>query len=82
MTSSWWTLEFNEGIELSFIKEIKEETNLDITSLQLITSKKILIENTHWLDLYHFVDIANEDDLFNVEKEKHDEVSLYIYKMS
>ncbi len=66
------TLEFNEDIELSLIREIKEETNLNIIDLQLITSKKILIENTHWLGLYFLVSVENENDLINTEKNKHE----------
>jgi len=76
----WWTLEFNEEIELSLIREIKEETNLEITDLQLITSKKILIWNTHWLWLYYIVNIKNENDLINIEKDKHEVVKFVSLK--
>lgn len=74
------TLDFNEEIELSLIREIKEETNLEITDLQLIFSKKLLIENTHWLGLYYLVNILNEDDLCNVEKNKHEIVKFVSLK--
>lgn len=66
------TLEFNEEVELSLIREIKEETNLTIVNLQLITTKKILIENTHWLGLYFIVHVENESNLINVEQNKHE----------
>ena len=70
------TLEFNEEVELSLIREIKEETNLNIIDLQLITSKKILVEKTHWLGLYFLVNVANEADLMNAEKDKHEFVKF------
>lgn len=74
------TLEFNEEAELSLIREIKEETNLDVSDLQLMILKKMLIGNTHWLGLYYIVNILNEDDLFNVEKDKHDAVKFVSLK--
>ena len=74
------TLEFNEEIELSLMREIKEETNLDIVDLQLLASKKILIGNTHWLGLYFLVNIKNENDLMNVEKNKHELVKFISLK--
>jgi len=66
------TLEFNEEIELSLIREIKEETNLEIINLQLLASKKMIINDTHWLGIYFLVNIENEDELINVEKNKHE----------
>jgi ADP-ribose pyrophosphatase YjhB (NUDIX family) len=70
------TLEFNEEIELSLIREIKEETNLKIIDLQLLASKKMIIEDTHWLGIYFLVNIENEDDLINVEKDKHESIKF------
>ncbi len=70
------TLEFNEEIELSLIREIKEETNLEIIDLQLLASKKMVIGDTHWLGLYFLVNIKNEDNLINIEKEKHDSIKF------
>lgn len=68
------TLEFNEDTELSLKREIKEETNLDITDLSLITSKKMIIGQTHWLGLYYIVNIEKESNLKNIESDKHDSV--------
>lgn len=74
------TLDFNEEVELSLIREIKEETNLDIVSLQLLASKKMIIQNTHWLGLYYLVSIKNESDLMNLEKDKHEFVKFVSLK--
>ncbi len=70
------TLEFNEEIELSLIREIKEETNLEITDLQLLVCKKMIIGDTHWLGVYFLVNVNNEQQLANVEKDKHETVKF------
>lgn len=68
------TVEFGEDVELSLIREIKEETNLDVQSIQILTSKRMLIQNTHWLGVYYLVKIKTINALKNVEPEKHETV--------
>lgn len=65
------TVEFGEDIELSLIREIKEETNLSVESIQMLTIKKMIIQDTHWIGVYYLVHITSEDELENVEPEKH-----------
>jgi len=45
----WWTVEFWENIEDTLIREIKEEVNLDIIEMELLSNKKMIIKDTHWL---------------------------------
>ncbi|NCU42393.1 MAG: NUDIX hydrolase [Candidatus Moranbacteria bacterium] len=71
------TVEFGEDIEISLIREIEEETNLKIRSLELFVTKKMIIEGVHWLGLYYFGEVLDEDSLKNVEVTKH-EIAQFI----
>lgn len=70
------TLRFNEEIELSLMRELREETNLEIVDLQLLASKKMIIGDTHWLGVYFLVNVKNESELTNVEQHKHEQVAF------
>lgn len=70
------TIEFGEDIEVALIREIEEETNLKIQSLELFVTKKMIIQNTHWLGLYYVGEISSEDDLKNMEQTKHETVQF------
>lgn len=67
-----WTLEFWEDIELTLLREIKEEVNLDAKSIRFIDTRKIIIWEEHWLWLYYFVEVNNINSLKNMEPEKHE----------
>jgi ADP-ribose pyrophosphatase YjhB (NUDIX family) len=74
------TVEFGEDIEISLIREIEEETNLKIKSLELFVTKKMIIQGEHWLGLYYIAEVSNEEDLKNMEETKHEMaqfISLY-----
>ena len=66
------TVEFGEDIEISLIREIEEETNLTIQSLELFVTKKMIIQEEHWLGLYYIAEVSDEGDLKNMEKKKHE----------
>jgi len=66
------TVEFGEDIETSLIREIEEETNLTIESLKLFVTKKMIIQEDHWLGLYYIAEVADEAELKNVEETKHE----------
>ncbi len=70
------TVEFGEDIELSLIREIHEETNLSVVSLALLTSKKMIIGNTHWLGIYFIAKVKDKSKLINAEKHKHETVKF------
>jgi ADP-ribose pyrophosphatase YjhB (NUDIX family) len=70
------TVEFGEDIEASLIREIKEETNLHIVDLKLITMKKMVIQDTHWLGVYYFGRVERTTDLKNLEESKHETVQF------
>jgi len=70
------TVEFGEDIEVALIREMKEETNLDIRSLELLVTKKMFIEGTHWLGLYYLGEVSNENNLKNIEQSKHETVQF------
>ncbi|MBP5993757.1 MAG: NUDIX hydrolase [Candidatus Moranbacteria bacterium] len=74
------TVEFGEDIESSLIREILEETNLRITSLELLTTKKMIIQNTHWLGLYYIAEVADESEARNMEEGKHEVVQFVSLK--
>jgi len=66
------TVEFGEDIEISLIREIEEETNLTIESLELFVTKKMIIQGEHWLGLYYIAEVENEEALRNMEATKHE----------
>ncbi len=74
------TVEFGEDIEIALIREIEEETNLKIQSLELFVTKKMIIQETHWLGLYYFGEVSKEDDLKNMEQLKHEAVQFVSLK--
>lgn len=74
------TVEFGEDIEVSLIREIEEETNLKIQSLELFVTKKMIIQDTHWLGLYYLGEVSREDDLENREQSKHETVRFISLK--
>lgn len=74
------TVEFGEDIESSLIREILEETNLRIMSLELLTTKKMIIYDTHWLGLYYVAEVANESEVRNAEEGKHETVQFVPWK--
>ncbi len=69
----WWCLEFWEDVEDCLIREIKEEIDLDVESLELIGTQKIILDWVHWLWIYY---ICKTKDLNfkNNEPEKHTRV--------
>lgn len=67
-----WTVEFWEKVEDSLIREIKEETNLDIENLKIFDTKTLIIWEEHWLWVYFIASAKNLEDLKNMEPEKHD----------
>lgn len=70
------TVEFGEDIEIALIREIEEETNLKIQSLELFVTKKMVIQGTHWLGMYYLGEVSNGDDLKNMEQSKHETVQF------
>lgn len=56
-----WTLEYWEDIEDCLIREVKEETDLEITKLHLISTQKIMLDWVHWLWLYYICETKNLD---------------------
>lgn len=74
------TVEFGEDIEIALIREIEEETNLKIQSLELSVTKKMVIQGTHWLGLYYLGEVSREDDLKNMEQSKHETVQFVSLK--
>jgi|GEM_PF-456883 len=74
------TVEFGEDIEIALIREIEEETNLNILSLELLATKKMVIQGTHWLGLYYLGEVSSEDDLKNMEGSKHEMVQFISLK--
>lgn len=70
----WGTLEFGEDPEMTLVRELKEELDLDVCSFELYWTKTLLIDWVHWLGLYYLVGVANEQ-YTNMEPEKHEEVA-------
>ncbi len=70
------TVEFGEDIEISLIREINEETNLKIKNLQILNLKKMIINNDHWLGIYYLAEVSDENQLINIEQNKHAEVKF------
>lgn len=66
------TVEFAEDIESALIREIQEETNLRVRSLELLVTKKMLLQQTHWLGMYYLAEVVDERDLRNAEDTKHE----------
>lgn len=74
------TVEFGEDIEIALIREIEEETNLKIQNLELLVTKKMVIQETHWLGLYYLGEVSSENDLKNMEQSKHETVQFVSLK--
>lgn len=70
------TLEWGENTSESLVREIKEETNLDISSLSLVTNRKMLLSDTHWVGNYFLGSVIDVSVLQNNEPEKHEEVKF------
>lgn len=70
------TVEFGEDIEATLLREIQEETNLRIVNLKLITMKKMVIQDMHWLGIYYLGEVAHMTDLKNLEESKHETVQF------
>ncbi|MGK2848936.1 MAG: NUDIX hydrolase [Minisyncoccota bacterium] len=70
------TLEWGENTGESLVREIKEETNLDVSSLSLVTERKMLIGDTHWVGLYFLGSVEDISTLHNNEQDKHEEISF------
>lgn len=70
------TVEFGEDIEATLLREIQEETNLRIVNLKLITIKKMVIQDVHWLGIYYLGEVAQMTDLKNIEESKHETVQF------
>ncbi len=70
------TVEYGEDVEYSLIREIKEETNLDVQSIQVLNYKKMMIQDTHWFGVYYLVNIKSFDTLKNAEPQKHETVKF------
>lgn len=68
------TLEWGEEISASLAREVKEETNLDVSSLSLLAERTMLISNTHWVGFYYLTSVEDMSILKNNEPEKHDEL--------
>lgn len=68
-----WTLEFDEEIDDCLIREIKEETWLEITEMKFVTHEKILMDWVHWLGCYYECKTKNLD-FINMEPDKHESV--------
>jgi len=73
----WWTLEFWENIEHTLVREIKEEINLDVKEINLLSHKKMIIWDTHWLWIYFLCKVKDEKSLTNMEPEKHETVWFF-----
>ncbi|MFB6181686.1 MAG: NUDIX hydrolase [Candidatus Magasanikbacteria bacterium] len=71
------TVEYEENVEQTLVRELKEETNLETKSLNLITTKKMMIGESHWLGVYYRVRVKDEKKLKNREPEKHERVDFY-----
>lgn len=65
------TVEYWEDVEPCLVREIKEETNLDVTSSTLLCQNKIMIWDTHRLGLYYICEVWDISLLTNTEPEKH-----------
>ncbi|NVP18049.1 NUDIX hydrolase [Candidatus Gracilibacteria bacterium] len=74
------TLEFGENVEYTLIREVKEETNLDIKEIVLLSNKKMIIGNTHWLGMYFLCKVKDEKKMSNMEVEKHETVGFFSLK--
>lgn len=70
------TVVFNEDIELSLLREIKEEIGLNIVTLKLLTTKKMLIQETHWLGIYYIAEVDNLENLTNNEPGVHEKAKF------
>ena len=73
-----WTLEFWEEIENSLIREIQEEVDLDVISLHLFWTQKIMLDWVHWLWVYYICE-TKDFDFHNNEPEKHTRVFWWDY---
>ncbi len=69
------TVDFWEKIEETLIREIKEETDLDIKIVKIIDTQTIILGETHWIGIYFLCEAKNLD-FRNVEPEKHTRVFL------
>ncbi|MDD4151595.1 MAG: NUDIX hydrolase [Candidatus Gracilibacteria bacterium] len=67
------TLEFDEEIEDCLIREIKEETGLEITEIKFATHEKIMMDGVHRLGCYYECKTKNLD-FVNMEPDKHEKV--------
>ncbi len=70
----WGTLEFGEDPEMTLVRELKEELDINVTSFEVVGIKKILIDWVHWMGIYYLVEVENED-YKNKEPEKHEEIA-------
>lgn len=70
----WGTLEFGEDPEMTLVRELKEELDINVTSFEVFGIKKMLIDWVHWMGIYYLVGVENEH-YKNKEPEKHEEVA-------
>jgi len=67
------TVEFWEKVEDALIREVKEETNLDVKIKRIVDTQTMIIDWVHWLWIYFECEAKN---FFaeNLEPEKHTRV--------
>lgn len=66
-----WTVDFSEEIEKTLVREIKEETNLEVIFTKILDTKTMIIWEEHWLWVYYFAKVKDLKTLKNMEPEKH-----------
>lgn len=67
----WWTTEFGEDSDQTLIREIKEETNLDVIRYEFVSNIKVILWDTHWLWCIYNCGVADLSALSNLELDKH-----------
>jgi len=73
------TIEFEETAISTLKREIKEETNLDLTKIQFINFTEYIKDGKHWLAL-NYKACANLEQLKNLEPEKIKEFKKFSVK--
>lgn len=70
------TLDFSETPEQTLIREVKEETNLNLSTSSFLDTKTMIINNTHWLGLYYVSKVKDVKALNNNEPNKHEKIEF------
>ena len=69
-------VEFFEKIEDAVIREVKEETNIDIEIIDLLEISQVITKKNHWI-AFGYLAKPVSNNLVNTEPNKHDAIKWF-----